>query len=169
MGRLITLKACDGKLLEVEEEVLLQSDTLRPLVLAGRNIIPMPKFTSKITSATLDKVIHFCRHYHKPGWSNAQFLGDLGALFLGDLGNLSDAQRFDYLANLSPLVSAAEHLRIDSLRIWTGIAFCAMLTGLPFKDKFEREYWDQPDLHEIFRLSPSEPSMAPPNNSTRSD
>ena len=59
--RKITLKSCDGETFEVEEQVVLESQTIKHMVEddCADSVIPLPNVTSKI----LAKVIEYCKKH----------------------------------------------------------------------------------------------------------
>lgn len=59
--RKITLKSCDGETFEVEELVVLESQTIKHMVEddCADSVIPLPNVTSKI----LAKVIEYCKKH----------------------------------------------------------------------------------------------------------
>ncbi|KAI5065690.1 hypothetical protein GOP47_0020385, partial [Adiantum capillus-veneris] len=145
----LQLQVCDGTVLEVEEGVALQSDTLRPLLLgddhqpiatprlsavisgagdADRTMtIPVPN----ISPATLAMLIHFYRHHSRPGWSDSRFLDGLGGT-----------------AALCDLAVAADYLQLASL---------LHLTCQTLADKLKRKSLQ--DIQRIFQLD--QPTFTP--------
>ncbi|PIN04559.1 SCF ubiquitin ligase, Skp1 component [Handroanthus impetiginosus] len=126
--KMIVLRSSDGELFEVEEEVALESQTIKHMIEdnCADNSIPVPNVTSKI----LAKVIEYCkRHVEAAAKSTAD--GTLTADKVAD----DDLKAFDTefvkvdQGTLFDLILAANYLNIKGLLDLTCQTVADMIKG----------------------------------------
>ncbi|XP_057541583.1 SKP1-like protein 1B [Amaranthus tricolor] len=121
--RKITLKSCDGETFEVEEQVVLESQTIKHMVEddCADSVIPLPNVTSKI----LAKVIEYCKkHVDSPKSSenNVRQVDEELKTWDADFVRVDQATLFD-------LILAANYLNIKSLLDLTCQTVADMIKG----------------------------------------
>ncbi|GAB4847578.1 SKP1-like protein 1A [Ancistrocladus abbreviatus] len=116
----ITLKSSDGETFEVEEDVAVESQTIKHMIEddCADNVIPLPNVTSKI----LAKVIEYCKkHVETPKTEDRAAEEELKA-WDADFVKVDQATLFD-------LILAANYLNIKSLLDLTCQTVADMIKG----------------------------------------
>ncbi|KAJ7978632.1 SKP1-like protein [Quillaja saponaria] len=112
----ITLKSSDGETFQVDEDVALESQTIKHLIEddCADNVIPVPIVSGQI----LAKVIEYCKAHFDAGGNNDEILKNWNAEFV----KVDQTTLFD-------LILAANYLNIKSLLDLTCQAVADLIKG----------------------------------------